>query len=453
MSSSVLVVLESTGKIAPVKAALRSAGLAWRVMATFGVIFRLRPGQGPLDPVEAGGAWQLAQPRAIEALQAWSEKADAVIAATDDDEQGEVIAHDLSTVLDKDVAWHPLRLFAHDAVLHALTGEAKPIDRNGISHRKALAMADFLIADMPGVPKGRIAPGRVLTPLLASFASNPIGPMDSFVRSPERGLLKLRRPMAPSDWQRASIWGAREAQEPKVSDCGRLDTVLALSQHWRVTPTEMGGVLQAEYEAGRMTYPRSGESALAASSLAKLMEWAGVDAPPPSDAAPALHGGLMPLERPSRSGLAMDLCARQWERLGLSRFGEPFGPAKAYQRGCEVACAPQQGKERLALDRLRALRLGTPATCVAHAERAARSVDEAMRPNAAARRMLDGVAEVAPRLVGGAEALREGIASVESAMPKGAGFRSRVEALLEALGCQAALPARERHTAPEPSPI
>ena len=417
-------------------------GRDWKVAATNGRLRDLKQGAG-VDRDTLEPQWAACDFGVSARIERLAGGARTVIAAMDDDDEGEAISGALAALLGRNVVRKPLAQFDEASIIAALSGPGRDLDRDRVAHRTALQCLDWLIGGMLGGHRkmGAVAPGRVIAPLLASFTPRYVRFVQEQACAPSaHGVKRARGPIPVSGWPGAGLWGARAEAWPKVADCRFTDTVLAVSQVRDVAPRAVADELQAAYVKGRLSYPRSEESGLGASAIERLKTLSGVKPDLAEKRPPKLHGGLVPLQAPEGE-LERGLVARQLERLGDG--SECFGRAPRHVLGCELGNKVGVG-ERVALNQLRALDLGTASTRVGHATLAARWLTADLHPKPAALRMLEGVASVALALIELSAERAEWRAWVQSAHDKPEGHFERVAVMAEALGCQAVLPEGRR---------
>jgi DNA topoisomerase-1 len=283
-----LWIIEAPGKAKTLEATLRRLGLDARVAATKGHLLSY---PDRLTPLGIDRLWRepgrsVREPERVVWLRKRAALASRLVIATDADQEGDVIAWDVAELL-SDIHPSPLRVklkaLDDDSVL-AAADEARTIERDDAIPGRARALVDRLIG---GTFSGDgVAVGRVGTAILGLFA--PGQPKMTASR------LKLAAPAAdggnpwladtpivpPLDYDIALR--LRELNLPKLPVL-KFETEVRKPHHTGdilsrasdvlgLKPSEAMKSLQRNYEAGRMSYPRSSSRALSDVAAQRIEE-------------------------------------------------------------------------------------------------------------------------------------------------------------------------------------
>ncbi len=282
-----LVVIEAPGKRATLTEVLRRAGLYdVEVVATGGHIGTNPPGLRPvaIDTGYREEAYRLKPEKQLfaESLARAAEHAQRIFLATDDDQEGDVIARDvMAFCLPTDLQGRAQRLrlkaLAVDEVKAALEGAA-PLDPLSASRGDARRVVDRLIG---ALSTADAAVGRVQGSLLLMLQEH----------SPVTGVMTYRLPSddGRGDWI-ARVPVAAGHEVPRHPDLSSLKVgvgrtlrgvvahsamnyeriVLSGSLATGASPREVSDAMQRLYEGGRMTYPRSRDGAVTAEAVRRV---------------------------------------------------------------------------------------------------------------------------------------------------------------------------------------
>lgn len=278
-----LVLVEASGKIGAVKSKLKAIGIDAEVLATVGHIAENPRSLGVIgldaDLRETSYAFRADRMALLEKIQRAAAVAGRIYMAMDDDQEGDVIAHDLSWVLsdykDKLVRVR-LRALSEVELQEAFSGplgtDFQGPAANGICRR----IVDRAIgATFSEVNESNFVPvGRVQSSLLASIAED----------LPEMGRMLIQLPGAKYEGQElfadlpvhtaeelasferlaglvarggAAIVGRREQSEPASLPWGFAEIVDEACSRLHVTVEVAAEALQEAYLRGKVSYPRA----------------------------------------------------------------------------------------------------------------------------------------------------------------------------------------------------
>ncbi|MGH8156663.1 MAG: hypothetical protein ACREPQ_00955 [Rhodanobacter sp.] len=290
-----LVVIEASGKLRGTHQCLAALGYEASVVATLGHLYDYPP-----DLRDIALAWQdgelvetdrrSARPTSFtylcDQLKACTGR---LVLATDDDAEGHVIAGDVAAL----ALTLGCRVPAMRVLPHALTPDgwrsaldhAKPWDPALASAGTARRIADRLIAAVFSDPdKGRVV-GRVQSALLGLAERQAIPSERVTMRCPaEDGQGDF---VATVAWASSATRGAAlsavpvasQGAEPLTQPWHGGDALLALNDQLQLPIEDVSELLQAMYEAGDISYPRSparGLRAAGAEAIAMLARKKGV---------------------------------------------------------------------------------------------------------------------------------------------------------------------------------
>lgn len=304
MRAKPLVIVEASGKRDALRRALSGIGLHADVVATVGHIAsnpnELRPIS--LDESLRETAYALRADRASvasslrEAISASSE----VFIATDADQEGDVIASDISRLFadalkDRPVCRVRLRAIA-DSELRASFSPERRVSLDRVSDQKGAArrIVDRAIGATYSRAAEQIAVGRVQSSLLSALSKHkaelgrfalsvklkgPDGPEVLWASVPVTSLSdceRLERAQAALDEGHAQIVSVDPYEAPASRPWGFEDVLLEASRRLKIGVSDAEKALQAAYEKGRVSYPRvranaySAEAVKVGQSLAEL---------------------------------------------------------------------------------------------------------------------------------------------------------------------------------------
>lgn len=298
-----LVVIESSGKIPALQAALRRSPIGdVHILATGGHLYDM-----PKSLTDVGIDRHLREhgrlPKRnlqIQQIQQWAAKAERVLIACDADQEGDVLALDVAHLLEEvkhnNVARVRLRSLDVDGVLHAFM-HPEPIRHRDAWPGTARRILDRLIGctygsrDIAGID---LSVGRVQSALLGAAAKEQIAFGEAQIvlkacdgREPfvatvavhagnvddVKTWMEEAREFAESG-KCVPFGQSRAAAQSKPWGFG--EAVLAVAQ---ATGRPIDGVTQSFqrlYESGRMSYPRSDAAAITAQGIATIQSMAQV---------------------------------------------------------------------------------------------------------------------------------------------------------------------------------
>lgn len=277
-----VVVIEAPGKISRVAALFRERGETVLIAATKGHLYDLPVDRLAIDLKRFEAAeWEVRDPLQLERVRSALAQADQVTLMTDGDVEGEVIAAEVLPLIPTGVPVLRARLTAlTSAALDAALADARPtLDQNRVSEGLARRITDRIIGYAFQDEDGpRAAIGRVLTPVLASLAREPAcaGQIEVELADASSGSWRAVIPFTPATADRAEQFARELATLPRpaVQSVARTSRTLDLmpftlgtamhhlSERFGTTIGDVESTLQALYQQGRLTYPRTGSQQL-----------------------------------------------------------------------------------------------------------------------------------------------------------------------------------------------
>lgn len=259
-----LFLIEAPGKIRRVGQLVREVGVRnAEILATKGHLLTLPVSLWPLSigPDLVDRARSPRDPDRIDQVRAAAQRHDVVYVATDPDQEGDVIAADIASILDGHTGLRRLRLSAltADGLSRALAA-AGPIDLASAVPGRARAVVDRIIGSVFSRP-GRPA-GRVWTALLGSWDQDLVPAAITRVKAPAadagrcwRGTISGHHPDLPSEISTKLARTTAQAAHVSPASTGELliDAAAALNRPVKDVMDEM----QEAYEAGLLSYPRA----------------------------------------------------------------------------------------------------------------------------------------------------------------------------------------------------
>jgi DNA topoisomerase I len=279
-----LVIVEASGKVDSLKRELKTIGLFADVVATVGHIAENPRSLVPIaldeDLHELSYGFREDRGALIEKIRRAAVDADRIFIATDDDEQGDVIAWDVARLLSEQAQDMSDRLFR--VRLRAITGpelqsaftghlsqQFEPYARNGICLRvldRAIGGAFTQVSGRDVVPVG-----RVQSALLAAIAEEPpvAGLYTLTAKAGDgavfRGEVPIHSAKELAACERAAA--ALEAGQGRILDHVELEAsvsapwgyeqvVAEVSERLKVPVDQAADLFQEAYEKGRVSYPR-----------------------------------------------------------------------------------------------------------------------------------------------------------------------------------------------------
>lgn len=280
-----LFVIEAPGKIASLKAILSTLGVAQaQVVATMGHVCANPDGLRPIsvDASLSETAYRIKADREDLAhkIRSMADEAEHIHLAMDEDHEGDVIARDVFEFVLSDSSKRRadrvyLKAMTASEVERALTS-AEPIEPLMAARGDARRILDRLIG---GLSNDRGAVGRVQGSLLVELArKNPIVGMQTHVmpaadggapfvaKTPVYGGQEVFKTVV----ERAAETGSSTQSTMALSPWSYHEILLGVSLETQAPVSAISSSLQKLYERGSMTYPRTLDKALTASSLERL---------------------------------------------------------------------------------------------------------------------------------------------------------------------------------------
>jgi DNA topoisomerase-1 len=275
-----LVLVEASGKTELLARRLREMRHTVQVLATVGHLCdnpkSLRP--IALDPQLREMAYGLREDRAalFKKIADAAAMADQIILAMDDDQEGDVIAHDLATLLpDEQSKMRRVRLGSLGAdELRAAFASAKAIDPAaawpGMCRRivdRAIGSAYTVIAEGATIPVGRVQSGMLdavarSAPQIGTYriplqVSDGRTFMAEVPVSSDAGIEAMRRAEAALAAGAGKILGQEERERPASLPWSHEEAVEAIALRLHVDIDVAANALQEAYERGLVSYPRA----------------------------------------------------------------------------------------------------------------------------------------------------------------------------------------------------
>jgi len=275
-----LVIVEAAGKVDILKRELKGIGLFADVVATVGHIADNPKSLSPIalneDLHELAYEFREDRSHLLEKLRRAAAGADRIFVATDDDQEGDVIAYDVSRLLaDRADILYRVRLrsiTAHElqsAFDGQLSQQFEPFARNGICRRvvdRAIGAVFTRVAE-----SSIVSVGRVQSSLLAAIKESPpvaghytmrFEESDGSVfgaHVPVRSATELRALEALASSLasgHAQVLRHSEKVEPRAQPWSYEDVVCEVSDRLKMSVDEAADLFQKAYERGRISYPR-----------------------------------------------------------------------------------------------------------------------------------------------------------------------------------------------------
>ena len=296
-----LVVIESPGKLRAMRMALSKLGVSAEVTATLGHLLENPRSLRPLA-IERGADGdlleprrQVAKPNVVAQLRAGIARCGRVVIATDDDQEGHVIAQDIATLAQQvrpDVAILRLRCAGLDpASVRQAWGHLAPLDRADALPGTARRLADRLIGAAYTDFGLGVAVGRVQAAVLGLCQAGRVSRRTATCPVPAADggrpfLLTVELPASTSPERLAvmasqlpPVHASDVLQLPRTTPMNGGDALLALEADLGLTIEAAAAQLQELFEAGRISYPRTasrGMSAGSAEAVARLAAVRGI---------------------------------------------------------------------------------------------------------------------------------------------------------------------------------
>ncbi len=281
-----LWVIEAPGKARALEGILQRLGLEAKVQATRGHLMSMPDRLTPLG-IDQRLHEYARQPRdmaLVTRLRDEAKAAERLIIATDADQEGDVIAWDVREMC---VDIHPdpvrvrLRGMDDDSVREAIASASAVLQSDAVPGRTR-AIVDRMIG--AAFSANGVAVGRVGTSLLGLVARSPIPTRRLRLSAPAedggRPFLAECPVSAPLDVSTAEriaglsfpalpISGSRPVRT-KPGHTGHV--LVRASEYLDISPGEASKAMQRTYEAGRMSYPRSGSAAMSEAACKKVRD-------------------------------------------------------------------------------------------------------------------------------------------------------------------------------------
>lgn len=275
-----LVIVEASGKVDSLRRELKAIGLFADVIATAGHVAdnpkRLVPIALDEQLHELAYGFREDRGALLEKIQRAAAGADRVYIATDDDEQGDVIAYDLSRLLsDQSDRLFRARLRAitgpelESAFTGQLSKQFEPFARNGVCLRVIDRAIGATFTQVNG--KDVVPVGRVQDSLLASIDEDPpvAGMYTLEARLGDGALFRAQIPVrnaaerAACDCAAAAlaaghgmVTGHDEIEEPLSRPWGYEEVVAEVAERMNLPVPQAANLFQEAYEKGKVSYPR-----------------------------------------------------------------------------------------------------------------------------------------------------------------------------------------------------
>lgn len=275
-------IIEAPGKIHQMTAILKDLGHEATMIATCGHFCTM-----PDSLKDVGIDKKLNEfkrdpnPEIVKKLREGVQGVEEVFIATDADQEGDVIAVDVATVI-KDICPAPVRVrlksLDKDSVQDAID-RATPVQISDAIPGRTRAIVDRLIG--AGFAAQGVGAGRIKSAILGIVASKKVTPFRLYLTAPSEDdmtwscmtdilppltlavadqLNKLAFPILMEQRQ--------EVQTPLPDDMGRI--MVKAGDEMDMSPTAAAEAMQAAYQSGRLSYPRSDVRGLSEAAANKV---------------------------------------------------------------------------------------------------------------------------------------------------------------------------------------
>ncbi|SOC30444.1 DNA topoisomerase [Thalassospira xiamenensis] len=289
---SELWIIEAPGKARTLEGILARLGLDAAVQATKGHLLQMPESLGTLG-IDKDFHEYARAPQDLDLykrIRTMARSASKVIIATDADSEGDVIAWDVAEAI-ADIQPHPVRVrlkgMDDESIQEALGAATEVLKADAIPGRTR-AIIDRMIGatfSKPGVTVGRVATamlGVVITEKPTVWRLNLSAPAKDGGR-PWLTNVDVKPPMSLSDARKLEKTAfpalSMKSSDHAVSQPAHMgDIIVRASEELDMRPSETARALQRSYEAGKMSYPRSGSrgmSPIAARKLKKILQKSG----------------------------------------------------------------------------------------------------------------------------------------------------------------------------------
>jgi len=296
--SNKLFVIESPGKSGAFKKILSNLYPEgdFYVIATYGRLFDLPEKEIGFDPISFDSkSWVVSNEKSANAVRRMSSLVDDVYLCTDNDVEGEVIASHVKHILgDKNFRRVRFNTIEEKHLREAISN-ARDLNSEIVSHGNKRRVLDRTIGY--GFSNDKTPPfesvGRVLTPTLKSLSDSSFNKSSVYVDNMGDGIsLKVdikKEQMHLKDTLTYLIESAKkevfELDEEhlvpnETQPWNYADAVINISTAINESPSSVADLLQENYEAGRLSYPRTDSRELSEESIIALSRFAsfcGVD--------------------------------------------------------------------------------------------------------------------------------------------------------------------------------
>lgn len=284
-----LWVIEAPGKVKTIKNILTDLQINSCVMATKGHFISM---PDKLDPIGVDSVYNEYErkPKDIKQIKRLRElaiRSKLIVVATDADQEGDVIAWDIYTMVE-DIQNNVIRVrlkgMDQDSVLEAIR-ESKPVKKEDAIPGRTRSLIDRLIgATLSG---NGIAVGRVGTSLLGLIQERKpttqylnLIAMDKKGGHPWKAVTPIISPLTQQIAKSLSelIFPSlsKETQSQVIFKPSHMgDIMVRASERLGMSPGETAKAMQKSYEAGKLSYPRSGSngvSIVVAQKIKKILE-------------------------------------------------------------------------------------------------------------------------------------------------------------------------------------
>lgn len=280
-----LFIIEAPGKARQLEEILSVTGSPVRVQATKGHLYEMPK---KLDPMGIDTAFRefertLRDPELGERIRKEAKEADRVFVATDADQEGDVIAWDVAELI-ADIHPEPLRVrlkgMDEESIKDAIDDVTPVYKRDAVAGRTR-AIVDRMIG---GTFSGNgVSVGRIGTALLGMVDKTPpaIETLRLVAPSKDRGRpwiadcnvegpidAQVARKLIKVEFPALDFKASTKPLSEKPGHTG--DIMVRAGDRLDMSPKESSDALQKLYEAGRMSYPRSGSRGMSKGTLSKV---------------------------------------------------------------------------------------------------------------------------------------------------------------------------------------
>jgi DNA topoisomerase-1 len=289
---SELWIIEAPGKARTLEAILQRLGLEAKVQATKGHLLSMPDRLNPVG-IDRDLHEHLRAPKDMEIVKRirdMAREASSVVIATDADQEGDVIAWDVAEMI-SDIKADPVRVrlrgMDDDSVKEAIA-DAQPIRKQDAVAGRTRALVDRLIGHT--FSGGGMAVGRIGTALLGLCLKDPPCVHRLRLSAPSKdggrpwlAECDVKAPLTLIDADRIRLLSLPAldvgSSAPYTAPPGHMgDIMVRAAETLDIPPSETARAMQRTYEAGRLSYPRSGSQGMtktASRKMRKILEAAG----------------------------------------------------------------------------------------------------------------------------------------------------------------------------------